>query len=391
MRSSSANLTKLWTILETLRTSEASSTLTFPDPLAPPTSASVRSTRTTHNAAVVVHTAQMAPVLAALCDRAVECQSVRNDLEEAVREGRERTREMRESAKKESERWDGEKQSWMSKHPTDSTGKPPKIDAEVLFRCLSLFELSHTYPFPSSQFKELRANHKENLHTLEQSLHVTMAAYAPRFGPLGRDADGRVYWALSPSLGEREAAEDYLALRAGTISSQQAKGRLAKHKRAATEEERRGMKRWGWFVAVWGKRPDDADVRFVSTERPSMDSKIDSEGHENGHESDQGEDNGKEKWWGFWEPEEIRRLAAFVGRRGGLSQGDDTDESDSLSSHSSAKNSDRANGSASTLSSGPANVNSPAPSKGDLKQLIRKLQEYADLLKWRIKRDDGDA
>lgn len=193
--------------------------------------------------------------------------------------------------------------------------------------------------------------------------------------------DGRSYWALSPGLDEREAAIDLLAVSAGSKDGARAKGRTIKGKRAAEEEERKGMKRWSWFVAVWGKRPDDADVRLVH--KTSTDSDEDSEDSEE-------EDDGEEKWWGFWEPEEIRRLAAYVGRRGGLGneEGVTTKSREEGGSGGASAVSDLSDLSEPDELDGQPEK--PSPSMQELKELMKGLKERADLLEWRIRRDESE-
>jgi hypothetical protein len=209
--------------------------------------------------------------------------------------------------------------------------------------------------------------HKQTILALEQSLRIAVSAHSPRFEPLGRDVDGRVYWALSPGIGERVAAMEFLGASAGDKPSAKCKGRTVKGKRAAEEEERKSMRRWSWFVAVWGRRPDDEDVRVVE--------KMVSSGEE--EEDEEEIDDGKEKWWGFWDPREIHRLAAFVGRRGGLKEERSTE--DAASTHS---------------DEGPLPISDSTTheetSKRQLKELTKGLKEYADSLEWRIKRDETD-
>jgi hypothetical protein len=210
--------------------------------------------------------------------------------------------------------------------------------------------------------------HKQTILALEQSLQIAMSAHSPRFEPLGRDVDGRVYWTLSPGIGEREAAKEFLSASAGEKQGAKVKGRTVKGKRAAEEEERKAMRRWSWFVAVWGRRPDDEDVHVVEKIVQSDD------------ESDEDEeeiDDGKEKWWGFWDPREIRRLAGFVGRRGGLKE--EGGAEDIASAHSDEDP---------LLISG--STTHEEASKRQLKELVKGLKEYADSLEWRIKRDETD-
>ena len=49
------------------------------------------------------------------------------------------------------------------------------------------------------------------MRALEQAQRVISHAYALRFVPLGTDHDGRIYFALTPSVAEREVAAALLA------------------------------------------------------------------------------------------------------------------------------------------------------------------------------------
>src|SRR5262245_14041450 len=202
-----------------------------------------------------------------------------------------------------------------------------------------------------------------------------MAANTARFGHLGRDADGRIYWALSPGIAEQELALDFLEEKSETGLKKSRSGKRG----ILDDNDRQCMRRWSWFVAVWGRRPP-VDVSESGRSEPI---KVDSD-------SEDRNDN-EEKWWGFWEPEEIRRLAGYIGRQSGLEDHDDS--SDIVK----GKCSD--SGSATSLRElSPTSLDDnidifmrdPPPTKGELKGLVRSLKGYADLLEWRIKRGKAD-
>jgi hypothetical protein len=187
-----------------------------------------------------------------------------------------------------------------------------------------------------------------------------MASFIPRFGPLGRDIDGRVYWALSPGITERELALGFIGKKSGR-GQKKAKGR----RWGVSDDEREKMRKWSWFIAVWGRKPPAEVSEKEQLPRPTDDSE---------------EDDDSEKWWGFCDPAEIRRLASYIGHRSGhASDGSVAQRSNggSISYESSLP----------TDAEGSIGVNTPnqPPRKGDLEQLAKSLKDYADILEWRIK------
>lgn len=134
VRNSGANLTKIWTALSSLRaalgrpeevsvgklqaekpsddddeSSEDRIILEYPDPLPAPANHehNVQSTRSAAAAdiSLVVHSAQMIPVILGLMDAVMECYAIRVELDNGTKEGRERLRESREVIKLENELW----------------------------------------------------------------------------------------------------------------------------------------------------------------------------------------------------------------------------------------------------------------------------------------------
>lgn len=117
LQTSGANLTKVWTSLSTLRSSikkySAVSTATellasLPDPLPPPSSHQMmRTTRHAVNATVLVaQSSQMVPVVIALVEATLRTEAVRGEIEDGVKDGKEKARESKELMKAEMERWD---------------------------------------------------------------------------------------------------------------------------------------------------------------------------------------------------------------------------------------------------------------------------------------------
>ncbi|KAH7921406.1 hypothetical protein BV22DRAFT_1122186 [Leucogyrophana mollusca] len=334
IRDSGGNLNKIWSALSALRdhchdlsssssTSSASpeppSGLIFPDPLPPPSSAPVIRTRSGISAGLtVVRTAQLVPVIAALVDAAVESEDVRTELDTGVREAKEQAKEAREASRVENERYEKEKEDNKAKEKKD------KLAVE---------------------------NHKRVLSDIEDALKVSSYAYIPRVCPLGRDTDGRVYWALSPGINEREAAAEMLSMGPNGGSS---RSRRNRKRLVAPPDERSALKKWSWFIAVWGMRPPVEDRAVVR-----------------GGDSDDEEEE-EEQWWGFWDPEEITKLAAWVSAKSGI----DVETSTPGSRASTPVDPD---------SEDEADAR---PTKEQTKALVKDLGQYAALLRWRVKRED---
>jgi len=93
-------------------------------------------------------------------------------------------------------------------------------------------------------------------------------------------------------VAEREAAT---ALLAGDMT----KGGKAQGRAVVNADERGALRRWGWFISVWGKKPVDG---FLPA----------------GEDDD---DDDVQRWWGIWQPDEIRRLADWIAIKNGLAEG----------------------------------------------------------------------
>lgn len=211
-----------------------------------------------------------------------------------------------------------------------------------------------------------------------------MSAYIPRFnGPLGKDMDGRLYWALSPGVAERENAMLTIAQSVGDES----KGK--KHKRMVLgDEERKGMKKWSWFIGVWGKSPvPNGEGETKTTKKEKMD--------ESNVESESG-DVDQDSWWGFCQPAEIKKLADWIEIRGGLEDdiqsSKETAQAKVIADELGVDAFSRASSSLSAISGTDdteMDLYPESSSKMELKALVKGLREYANLLEWRI-RDDTD-
>ena len=148
------------------------------------------------------------------------------------------------------------------------------------------------------------------IQDLENALRLVAPGFAPRFTPLGTDRAGRVYWASSPGVIERNAALDFIT--SATVSKR-GKVRIVDDSMPT---------KWPWFVAVWGRKMSVA-----------------------------GNEDVDERWWAFTDPVEIRKVADWIRIDARI----DPD--------------------------GDADANKP------LASLVKGLNEYAQLLDWRLKED----
>ncbi|KAI9442810.1 hypothetical protein BJY52DRAFT_1216841 [Lactarius psammicola] len=373
IKASRANLGRIWGALASLRAEfeKVDKRLIFSDPLPPPQHTRLRTTRSgaLNGAGVnVATTAQLVPVVLPLIEMMLDTQAVHDELEEGVKEARERVKEEKERAKAIREQWDLRKKN----------GKPGKA---------------------------ARAEYNRSLDALEQAQRVALHAHAPRFAPLGIDHEGRTYFALTPSVAEREAAA---ALLAGDTS----KGGKAHGRAVVSADERRSMRRWGWFVAVWGQKPADGLVPASEEEN-----------------DDDDDATVVERWWGLWQADEIRKLADWIAIKNGFAGGEQptergaedepgasgldgrrglpTTEVESNGSRSGVQSSnltplsdasdteDNAgvlslSGDGSDSEAGVGNAQMRVdedgraiPTQNELKALVRALKEYAEVLDWR--------
>lgn len=184
-------------------------------------------------------------------------------------------------------------------------------------------------------------------------MKIVAPYYAPRFMPLGYDDQQREYFALSPSVAECEAASEYLDVAASARPM-----KCKKKGRVLPLEERSELRDWSWFIAVYGSKPPGAlDGRTLSASADD-DSK----------EHDDDATNDAPRWWGFWDPKEIQKLAEWVTIKSGF-------EVDNESSSNPVQ-------SGSTMTTHKATL---SPRDSQLKKLIAGLKEYSGLLEWRTR------
>ncbi|KAI0355707.1 hypothetical protein OH77DRAFT_1511521 [Trametes cingulata] len=384
-----ASLNKMWAALASLRDD---SSLALPDPLPPAAGTTRHSTRSgklaqgaSGSSVPVFSTAQMVPVVEALLERTLQTKAVRDDFERAVTQEKDLARAAREPIAEEKARW----KTYLDAKDTTVADR-----------------------------KAARTAHRATLAAIEHAQKVAAAECIPRFAPLGRDTDGRVYYTLTPGMIEREAALDLLEGGKGEV-------KLGKRRGVADEAQRRRMRHWSWLLAVWGRKPQDASVVKL----------------EEDDDEAEGGDEDAERWWGLWQPEEVSKLSQWLAIKHGIDleakrlakdpedaafaeheqdAGRDAEQDNDKQRRGRPSNaSSVAETSFSGASrSGPRTFTSmnkdtsdeedvgsisdgeddedvimnldargePVPRKQDLKALVKGLQEYADLLEWRIKR-----
>ncbi|KAF5370795.1 hypothetical protein D9758_001868 [Tetrapyrgos nigripes] len=324
IRSSGNNLNKIFAVLADLRdklghpdeksassdgsgSSEDRIIIEFPDPLPPPPSSSTLRTRTATSPVQILESAQLIPVVIGLIETATESYTVRNEIEEGVQEGKEKVRETRETIKNENDKFES-----LKKHLEELS--QPEDEKQL-----------------ADKLKNERSSHKSTVQAIESALKVVMPFYAPRFGPLGTDHDGRTYWALSPNVRDRTQAFQFLSLKSS--GSLPKKNRTKKDTRKKENADAEG---WTRFLVVWGKRPWGDNMS--------------------------GEKDEGEAWWIFWEPAEIQKLSEWISMVNGSSS-TATKESSSTSSTKSSHS-------------------------GRFDGLTKNLKDFAISLEWRIKGDE---
>lgn len=375
VRASGANLNKIWVALAALRDGlrrVPSSPFQYPDPLPPPASVSYRTTRHTHQTGTdlfVGNSAQLVPVVSALIESALHTKAIREEIERGLEQEKTLARDVREEVSRQ--------KTLFEELKSKAKGKGPS--------------------------KADREQHKQVLQDIEHAQSVALAKCIHRYAPVGYDHEGRVYYFLTPSEAEREAALQLIA-------GKDAKVKISRRRGGLMEEDRRAMRRWSWFVAVWGALPEGAALNEADEE-----------------EADEISD--EPRWWGFYEPGEIRKMAEWIAasyeagdaklqrsrrRSGGKSKAAGVNwEPLEVAAFGSSPASSRAPSPMSDISDDEEDeepdrdsdsdeddelstymrVDSegrPVSTKGQLRGLVDALRNYADLLQWRIRRVGGD-
>ncbi|KAH8828327.1 hypothetical protein DL96DRAFT_1602723 [Flagelloscypha sp. PMI_526] len=274
IRAAGSNLTTIWGIMSALRQQctpddesyeEDKCCLTFPDPLPPPQGVTVHETRKTavSSGILVAHSTQMIPVIVGLIQNVLLTSVVRQELDDGIEQAKEASRIRIELTKQENARWDELRKELHG----DRTAK----------------------------LKEKREEHKQRLNDLDSACNIISSSHALRFTPLGRDHDGRVYYALTPGSNEYDYAEAVIKNIESSLTGINARLKGPK-KRASPAESQ--VDQWSWFLFVWGKPPALDDIQ--------------------GFKGEESIDTDEERFWGFHKPEDIRKLGDWVAVKSGL-------------------------------------------------------------------------
>lgn len=169
-----------------------------------------------------------------------------------------------------------------------------------------------------------------------------------------------------------------------------------KSKKVPSTNERESLRKWSWFLAVWGEAPPSKEGKLVGPApadgtKPAEDSlSVD-------------EEDDDSRWWGFANPAEIRTLAKWLAEKEGLNDKDVLAEPVSGGSSSritlgaNTNSNSKSSASSSARESADSSETRRRPSKAALKHLVKDLGDYADVLAWRIgdekvkQSDNGDS
>ncbi|KAI0085177.1 hypothetical protein BDY19DRAFT_967488 [Irpex rosettiformis] len=369
VKASGANLNRTWAALLTLRESLGDrSSVTFSDPSPPPASTLIRTTRQNRDLDImhISISAQLIPVIVDLIEAAISSPAIRDALEAGSAEEKEYGKLAREAIATENNRW---------KESKEYKDAPNAKKGET---------------------KAARDHHHQTIEDLESAHRLLLLRCISRVSPLGRDIDGRIYYAMTPGAGESIASINLLKGKDGRV-------KVGRKKGGFTEEDRKEMERWTWFIAVWGRKPEGALEEMRDADEDD--------------EASEGESD-EECWWGFWHPQEIQKMAEWLSVKSGLEDSASKVTNAVVSKANGSKNSGSAKGkgsrsrtstATSSLSSlsthasplsaisdmsdlsddeatNDVDLDRPLGHKREVQDLVSGLKQYADLLKWRIKR-----
>ncbi|GJJ06394.1 hypothetical protein Clacol_000585 [Clathrus columnatus] len=245
------------------------------------------------------------PMLLHLINVVCNGGSVRQELEVGEEQARKARSDYHAAVKNASDRWNEQKQVFLDAKPEIQNKGESKADEW------------------SMQYQEAEKRYKERIRDLQSYFRVEINSCASRFEPLGVDTDGRVYY-LPSSLGPFRGKKD----------------------RLPSDKERLGFRRWGWFIAVYGK-PGTQIQHFGCDYSDDVDTNVKLR---------------EEGWWGFADVSEIRKLSKWL-----LSRAETEDEGVA-----------------------PTTVGklSPAPRSqlNRMKTLAKAINEFADFIDWRLQR-----
>ncbi|KAF8513152.1 hypothetical protein BU17DRAFT_53535 [Hysterangium stoloniferum] len=279
-----------------------------------------------------IHTDQLLPILLHLIAILINGPSVREELEEGHKQGKELRGLYLTALREENERWAAEKATLLESKP-ENEQKTNKVKDSTW----------------RTNFRAAEAVHKETISNLQNQHRAEMDLCTSRFMPVGFDMDGRTYYILSASGPQR-----------------------GKKDRLLSEGERTEMKKWGWFIAVFGQ--PGSIVEGVN------------EDDNNGHE---------ERWWGFATVKEMRQLSKWLAYSAESTPPNgavpSTSTSSTLLGNSLSKPPLISNGEDSNAmvvdGSHQMSMDMHHSSVDGLKALAKAVLEFADFVDWRTKRD----
>ena len=210
------------------------------------------------------------PVLLYLIQVVGEGASVRQELEEGYKQAKEVRATYLRVTREETERWATERAELIEEKPGAET--ETKENTVAWKAKASLYMSICTSKNSLEQFRNAETEHKAIVAHIQNSHKPEIDSCASRFMSLGRDSDGRIYYALSASGPQR-----------------------GKKERLPTESEQLAMKRWGWFIAVYGK-----PGTVIQHGSDAMD------------EDEDEDEPSEERWWGFADVKEMRKLSKWL-------------------------------------------------------------------------------
>ncbi|KAG9054607.1 hypothetical protein FS842_004675 [Serendipita sp. 407] len=241
------------------------------------------------------------PVMLGLIDDLLQTRAVRSELDKFKTEMADVRKGYYAAVKEEKERWAGIRVPMMEEKKKGG----PSYDAEKW----------------KKKFEAAKAKHDANEHAIKFDYVKNQAAIAPRYTPLV-DKEGRTYYIHTPST-----------------------------RKPPAKSSRDEFMKWTWFVAVWGKLPEDAKRIDI----PS-DVKKDEEG-----------------WLGFGEAAECELLAKWIQFK--------AEEAEETERAASSKNSSDDDSSELTEEEEDGDEDGDAR-VADSKRLVAALLDFADVLRY---------
>ncbi|KAG8797967.1 hypothetical protein FRC16_008273 [Serendipita sp. 398] len=241
------------------------------------------------------------PVMLGLIDDLLQTRAVRSELDKFKTEMADVRKGYYAAVKEEKERWAGIRVPMMEEKKKGG----PSYDAEKW----------------KKKFEAAKAKHDANEHAIKFDYVKNQAAIAPRYTPLV-DKEGRTYYIHTPST-----------------------------RKPPAKSSRDEFMKWTWFVAVWGKLPEDA-------KRIDIPSDVKKE---------------EEGWWGFGEAAECELLAKWIQFK--------AEEAEETERAASSKNSSDDDSSELTEEEEDGDEDGDVR-VADSKRLVAALLDFADVLRY---------